>query len=144
MRANFYELLAKKDFNIKEEYSTNLIALLDEGSTIPFIARYRKEQHGAMDDQLIRQIADKLEYLRNLDARREEVRKLIEAQGNLSEEVSAALDKAATLAEIDDIYRPFRPKRKTRASVAREKGLEPLAQALLLHQKLGKSPLELA
>ena len=97
-----------------------------------------------MDDQLIRQIADKLEYLRNLDARREEVRKLIEAQGNLSEEVSAALDKAATLAEIDDIYRPFRPKRKTRASVAREKGLEPLAQALLLDQKLGKSPLELA
>ena len=139
-----YAVIIAKEFNVREDYVANIIALLDEGNTIPFIARYRKEMHGAMDDQLIRQIADKLEYLRNLDARREEVRKLIEAQGNLSEEVSAALDKAATLAEIDDIYRPFRPKRKTRASVAREKGLEPLAQALLLNQKLGKSPLELA
>ena len=139
-----YAVIIAKEFNVREDYVANIIALLDEGNTIPFIARYRKEMHGAMDDQLIRQIADKLEYLRNLDARREEVRKLIEAQGNLSEEVSAALDKAATLAEIDDIYRPFRPKRKTRASVAREKGLEPLAQALLLGQKLGKSPLELA
>ena len=139
-----YAVIIAKEFNVREDYVANIIALLDEGNTIPFIARYRKEMHGAMDDQLIRQIADKLEYLRNLDARREEVRKLIEAQDNLSEEVSAALDKAATLAEIDDIYRPFRPKRKTRASVAREKGLEPLAQALLLNQKLGKSPLELA
>ena len=139
-----YAAIIAKEFNVREDYVANIIALLDEGNTIPFIARYRKEMHGAMDDQLIRQIVDKLEYLRNLDARREEVRKLIEAQGNLSEEVSAALDKAATLAEIDDIYRPFRPKRKTRASVAREKGLEPLAQALLLGQKLGKSPLELA
>ena len=139
-----YAVIIAKEFNVREDYVANIIALLDEGNTIPFIARYRKEMHGAMDDQLIRQIADKLEYLRNLDARREEVRKLIEAQGNLSEEVSAALDKAATLAEIDDIYRPFRPKRKTRASVAREKGMEPLAQALLLNQKLGKSPLELA
>ena len=139
-----YAAIIAKEFNVREDYVANIIALLDEGNTIPFIARYRKEMHGAMDDQLIRQIADKLEYLRNLDARREEVRKLIEAQGNLSEEVSAALDKAATLAEIDDIYRPFRPKRKTRASVAREKGLEPLAQALLLNQKLGKSPMELA
>ena len=139
-----YAAIIAKEFNVREDYVANIIALLDEGNTIPFIARYRKEMHGAMDDQLIRQIADKLEYLRNLDARREEVRKLIDAQGNLSEEVSAALDKAATLAEIDDIYRPFRPKRKTRASVAREKGLEPLAQALLLNQKLGKAPLELA
>jgi len=139
-----YAAIIAKEFNVREDYVNNIIALLDEGNTIPFIARYRKEQHGAMDDQLIRQIADKLEYLRNLDARREEVRKLIEAQGNLTEEVSAALDKAATLAEIDDIYRPFRPKRKTRASVAREKGLEPLAQSLLLSQKQGKSPADLA
>jgi len=139
-----YAAIIAKEFNVREDYVQNIIALLDEGNTIPFIARYRKEQHGAMDDQLIRQIADKLEYLRNLDARREEVRKLIEAQGNLSEEVSAALDKAATLAEIDDIYRPFRPKRKTRASVAREKGLAPLAQALLLNQKTGKAPEALA
>jgi len=139
-----YQVLIAKELNVREDYVANIIALLDEGNTIPFIARYRKEQHGAMDDQLIRQIADKLEYLRNLDARREEVSKLIDSQGNLSEEVSAALDKAATLAEIDDIYRPFRPKRKTRASVAKEKGLEPLAQALLLNQKLGKSPAALA
>ena len=139
-----YAAIIAKEFNVREDYVNNIIALLDEGNTIPFIARYRKEQHGAMDDQLIRQIADKLEYLRNLDARREEVRKLIEAQGSLSEEVSAALDKAATLAEIDDIYRPFRPKRKTRASVAREKGLEPLAQSLLLSQKQGKAPADLA
>ena len=139
-----YAAIIAKEFNVREDYVQNIIALLDEGNTIPFIARYRKEQHGAMDDQLIRQIADKLEYLRNLDARREEVRKLIEAQGNLSEEVSASLDKAATLAEIDDIYRPFRPKRKTRASVAKEKGLEPLAQALLLNQKTGKTPAALA
>ena len=139
-----YAAIIAKEFNVREDYVNNIIALLDEGNTIPFIARYRKEQHGAMDDQLIRQIADKLEYLRNLDARREEVRKLIEAQGNLTEEVSAALDKAATLAEIDDIYRPFRPKRKTRASVAREKGLEPLAQSLLLSQKQNKAPADLA
>ena len=139
-----YAAIIAKEFNVREDYVQNIIALLDEGNTIPFIARYRKEQHGAMDDQLIRQIADKLEYLRNLDARREEVRKLIEAQGNLTDEISAALDKAATLAEIDDIYRPFRPKRKTRASVAKEKGLEPLAQALLLNQKTGKAPAALA
>ena len=139
-----YAAIIANEFNVREDYIANIIALLDEGNTIPFIARYRKEMHGAMDDQLIRQIADKLEYLRNLDARREEVRKLIDAQGNLSEEVFAALDKAATLAEIDDIYRPFRPKRKTRASVAREKGLEPLAQALLLNQKLNASPAQLA
>ena len=139
-----YTAIIAKEFNVREDYVNNIIALLDEGNTIPFIARYRKEQHGTMDDQLIRQIADKLEYLRNLDARREEVRKLIEAQGNLTDEVSAALDKDATLAEIDDIYRPFRPKRKTRASVAREKGLEPLAQALLLSQKQNKAPADLA
>ncbi|MBQ6711779.1 MAG: RNA-binding transcriptional accessory protein [Clostridia bacterium] len=139
-----YAAMIAKEFSVREDYVANIIALLDEGNTIPFIARYRKEQHGAMDDQLIRQIADKLEYLRNLDTRREEVRKLIEGQGNLTDEVSAALDKAATLAEIDDIYRPFRPKRKTRASVAKEKGLEPLAQALLLQQKSAKDPAELA
>ena len=139
-----YAAIIAKEFSVREDYVQNIIALLDEGNTIPFIARYRKEQHGAMDDQLIRQIADKLEYLRNLDARREEVRKLIEAQGNLTDEISAALDKAATLAEIDDIYRPFRPKRKTRASVAKEKGLAPLADAILLSQKTNKAPADLA
>ena len=139
-----YAAIIAKEFNVREDYVQNIITLLDEGNTIPFIARYRKEQHGAMDDQLIRQIADKLEYLRNLDTRREEVRKLIEAQGNLTEEIAAALDKAATLAEIDDIYRPFRPKRKTRASVAKEKGLAPLADAILLSQKTSQNPAALA
>ena len=135
------EILAR-ELGQKLDYIEDFITLLDEGNTIPFIARYRKEMHGAMDDQLIRQIADKLEYLRNLDARREEVRKLIEAQGNLSEEVSAALDKAATLAEIDDIYRPFRPKRKTRASVARERGLEELAMLILFQDQVYEPAIE--
>ena len=131
-------------FSVKEEYVANIIALLDEGNTIPFIARYRKEMHGTMDDQKIREISDKLTYLRNLDARREEVRGLIDQQEKLTEEVSAALDKAATLAEIEDIYRPFRPKRKTRASVAKEKGLQPLADEILLKQKSNLVPLEMA
>ncbi len=139
-----YAVTIAKEFNVREDYVANIIALLDEGNTIPFIARYRKEQHGTMDDQTIRQIADKLEYLRNLDARRQEVRNLIEGQGNLTEEISAALDKAVTLAEIDDIYRPFRPKRKTRASVAKEKGLEPLAMAILEGQGTSQDPEEMA
>ncbi|MBQ4544227.1 MAG: RNA-binding transcriptional accessory protein [Oscillospiraceae bacterium] len=139
-----YSEIIAKEFDVREEYISNIIALLDEGNTIPFIARYRKEMHGTMDDQLIRQIADKLEYLRNLDARREEVRALIDGQGNLTEEVAEALNKAETLAEIDDIYRPFRPKRKTRASVAREKGLEPLAVAILELQETDTAPETLA
>ena len=139
-----YAVTIAKEFNVREDYVANIIALLDEGNTIPFIARYRKEQHGTMDDQTIRQIADKVEYLRNLDARREEVRGLIDGQGNLTEEISAALDKAVTLAEIDDIYRPFRPKRKTRASVAKEKGLEPLAMAILEGQTTNNDPEEMA
>ncbi len=139
-----YAAVIAKEFSVREDYVENIIVLLDEGNTIPFIARYRKEQHGTMDDQLIRRISEKLEYLRNLDARREEVRGLIEAQGNLNEEISDALDKATTLAEIDDIYRPFRPKRKTRASVAKEKGLEPLADAILEKQLTDENPEELA
>ncbi|HJA25657.1 MAG TPA: RNA-binding transcriptional accessory protein [Candidatus Fournierella merdigallinarum] len=107
------------------------IALIDEGNTIPFIARYRKEATGAMDDQLLRTLADRLEYLRGLDKRKEEVKSAIEAQGALTEELSAKLESAATLAEVEDLYRPYRPKRKTRASVARARGLEPLAAALL-------------
>ena len=97
-----YAAIIAKEFSVKEEYVANIIALLDEGNTIPFIARYRKEMHGTMDDQTIRLISDKLEYLRNLDARREEVRSLIEGQGNLTEEIAEALQKAVTLAEIDD------------------------------------------
>ena len=105
--------------------------MLDDGNTIPFIARYRKEMHGSMDDQLIREFSEKLEYLRSLDKRREEIRTLIDGQEKLTDGISLALDKAETLSELEDIYRPYRPKRKTRASVAKEKGLEPLAKIIL-------------
>ena len=108
----------------------NVVRLIDEGNTIPFIARYRKELHGAMDDTTLRTLADRLQYLRSLDKRREEVKASIEGQGKLTEELAAAIDAAATLAEVEDLYLPYRPKRRTRATVAREKGLEPLADAL--------------
>ena len=111
-----------------EQHIENIIALLDEGNTVPFIARYRKELHGAMDDQLIRQLADRLQYLRNLQTRRDEVKQSIENQGKLTEELSAAIDAASTLAEVEDLYRPYKQKRRTRATMAREKGLEPLAE----------------
>ena len=130
-----YSQILSQQFNIKEEYATNIITLLDDGNTIPFIARYRKEMHGSMDDQLIREFSEKLEYLRGLDKRREEIRSLIEGQEKLTEEISASLDNATTLSELEDIYRPFRPKRKTRASVAKEKGLEPLALEIIKQEK---------
>ena len=126
-----YTQILAQQFNIKEEYAHNIIALLDDGNTIPFIARYRKEMHGSMDDQLIREFSEKLEYLRGLDKRREEIRSLIDGQEKLTDEISALLDKASTLSELEDIYRPYRPKRKTRASVAKEKGLEPLALEII-------------
>lgn len=130
-------------FNIKEEYAQNIITLLDDGNTIPFIARYRKEMHGSMDDQLIREFSEKLEHLRALDKRREEIRGLIEGQEKLTDEISSALDKAQTLSELEDIYRPFRPKRKTRASVAKERGLEPLALEIIRQEK-GFDPMKRA
>mgnify|MGYP001063449394 FL=1 len=126
-----YSKVLSQQFQIKEEYANNIISLLDDGNTIPFIARYRKEMHGSMDDQLIREFSEKLEYLRSLDKRREEIRTLIDGQEKLTDEISLALDKAETLSELEDIYRPYRPKRKTRASVAKEKGLEPLAETIL-------------
>ncbi len=107
------------------------VALLDEGNTVPFVARYRKEVTGGLDDTVLRELLDRLTYLRNLEARKEEVRHLIEAQGLLTPELSDAIDRAQTVTECDDIYRPYRPKRKTRASVAREKGLAPLAELIL-------------
>lgn len=122
--------LLAQELRQPEKYVENVAKLLDEGNTVPFIARYRKEMHGSMDDQTIRQLADRLAYLRGLDARRTEVREAIAAQGKLTDALSAAIGHAGTLAEIDDLYRPYRPKRRTRASVAREKGLEPLAQLL--------------
>lgn len=130
-------------FDIKEEYAQNIITLLDDGNTIPFIARYRKEMHGSMDDQLIREFSEKLEHLRALDKRREEIRGLIEGQEKLTDEISSALDKAQTLSELEDIYRPFRPKRKTRASVAKERGLEPLALEIIRQEK-GFDPMKCA
>ncbi|MBR3961522.1 MAG: RNA-binding transcriptional accessory protein, partial [Clostridia bacterium] len=127
---DFAKTLAK-EFETKETYIDTIITLLDEGNTIPFIARYRKEAHGTMDDQKIRAISDRLTYLRNLELRRTEIAELISASDNMTEEIAAALERAVTLTELEDIYRPFRPKRKTRASVAKEKGLEPLAKEIM-------------
>ncbi len=138
-----YSVTLSQLFNIKEEYAQNIITLLDDGNTIPFIARYRKEMHGSMDDQLIREFSEKLEYLRNLDKRREEIRELIAGQEKMTEEIGTALDKAQTLSELEDIYRPFKPKRKTRASVAKERGLEPLALEIIKQEK-GFDPMKYA
>lgn len=120
------------EFKLNKTQTENTVKLIDEGNAIPFIARYRKELTGSLDDQIIRELFDRLNSLRNLDEKRETVRKLIEEQGNLTEEIEAALDKAETVTEIDDIYRPFRPKRRTRASIAKEKGLEGLSALILL------------
>ncbi len=116
-----------REFNLKPFQVQNTVKLIDEGNTIPFIARYRKEVTGELNDQVLRELYERLVYLRNLEERREDVRRLIDEQGKLTEEIVKSLDKAVTLQEIEDIYRPYKVKRKTRASVAREKGLEPLA-----------------
>lgn len=139
---NFAKTLAN-EFQIKPEYSENILKLIDDGNTIPFIARYRKEMHGSMDDQKLREISERYEYLQNLDKRRTEVRTSIENLGKLTDELVIALDNAATLTEIEDIYRPYKPKRKTRASVAREKGLEPLAAAIFA-QDTREYPIDMA
>ena len=122
--------LLAKELGKDPRYIENVITLLDEGNTIPFIARYRKELHGAMDDTSLRTLEERLGYLRGLQERRESVKKSIGEQGKLTEELSAAIDAAATLAEVEDLYRPYRQKRRTRATVAREKGLAPLAELL--------------
>ena len=132
------------EFKIQPQYAENVINLLDEGNTIPFIARYRKEMHGSMDDQLIRQFAERLEYMRNFDARAEEITGLIETAGALTEEIKEAISKAETLTDLENIYRPFRPKRKTRASIAKEKGLEPLAMYILQQEDKDSYPIDLA
>lgn len=132
------------EFSLQRWQVENTVKLIDEGNTIPFIARYRKEQHGTLDDQVLREISERLEYLRNLEKRREDVFAAIEALEAMTPEIEEALKKAATLAEIEDIYRPYKPKRKTRASVAREKGLEPLADAISSGETDGKFPIDLA
>ncbi len=131
------------EFNIKQEYANNIISLLDEGCTVPFIARYRKEMHGSCDDQVIRDFADRLDYLRNFEKRKEEIVKLITEQEKMTPEIMAALDKALTMTELEDIYRPFRPKRQTRATIAEAKGLKPLAE-ILFAQKDTRDILEIA
>ena len=131
-------------FQLQNWQVEKVIELIDEGNTIPFIARYRKEAHGSLDDQTLREISERLEYLRNLEKRREEVAGLIAAADCMTEEISAALGNAATLSEIDDIYRPFRPKRKTRASVAKQKGLEPLADTIWQQKQDSGYPIDLA
>ena len=126
------------------QHIQNVVALLDEGNTIPFIARYRKESHGAMDDTTLRTLADRLQYLRNLAQRREEIRRSIDAQEKLTPELSDAIDSARTLAELEDLYRPYKPKRRTRATVAKEKGLEPLAALLFAQERDCPRPEEAA
>lgn len=131
-----------KELGLKAAYVENIIKLFDEGNSIPFIARYRKEMHGAMDDTTLRELFDRLNYLRSLNERRESIRALIDEQGKLSEELAQAIDRAETLAKLEDLYRPYKQKRRTRAVIAKEKGLEPLATALLLQS--GSDPSKLA
>ena len=119
------------EFNIKLHQVENTVKLIDEGNTIPFIARYRKEVTGSLDDQLLRNLNDRLVYLRNMEERKEEIKRLIDEQGKLTEELVLAIDTCEKLTELEDIYRPYRPKRRTRATIAKEKGLEPLAEIIM-------------
>ena len=137
---DFIAILAK-EFNLRPEQVRAVIELLDAGNTIPFIARYRKEATGSLDDQLLRELSERLEYLRNLEKRRLEIEKALTEQGVLTEDIQKSLQSAKTLSELEDIYRPFRPKRRTRATIARERGLEPLATWLQLQSPKG-DPLE--
>ena len=131
------------EFHLRPQQVENTVSLIDQGNTIPFIARYRKEMTGSLDDQVLRELSERLAYLRNLEEQRDKVRTILEEQGAMTEDLSAALDAAATLTEIDDLYRPYRPKRKTRASVAKARGLEPLAD-ILYTQAADTDPLAVA
>lgn len=133
----------QEEFGITQSQAENTVRLLDEGNTVPFIARYRKEMTGSLDDQIIRQLSERLTALRNLEDRRTQVRTAIAEQGRLTDALAAKLDAAKTQTEIEDIYRPFRPKRRTRASIAKEKGLQPLAD-IIWGQKLIGTPEEAA
>ncbi|MBQ7699736.1 MAG: RNA-binding transcriptional accessory protein [Clostridia bacterium] len=130
-----------EELNLKQEQVKNTVALIDDGNTIPFIARYRKEATGSLDDTVLRNLFDRLNYLRNLEARKEEVKAAIEGQGKLTDEIVAALAAAQTLTEVEDIYRPYKQKKKTRASVARERGLEPLADLIFEQRKEYEKPI---
>ena len=137
------ELLAQ-ELGASPVHVQNVIDLLDQGNTIPFIARYRKELHGSMDDTALRKLEDRLTYLRNLEQRRQEVKSAIEGQEKLTPELAAAIDSARTLAEVEDLYRPYKQKRRTRATVAREKGLAPLAELLLAQRRDCPDPMQAA
>ncbi len=134
--------ILSQELGQKQEYVENVIGLIDEGNTIPFIARYRKEMHGAMDDTTLRNLETRLTYLRNLEQRRDEVKKSIENQGKLTQELTDAIDAAKTMTEVEDLYRPYKQKRRTRGSIAREKGLAPLAEAIFAQD--GQDPQTLA
>lgn len=136
---NIIKTLAE-EFKLKESQVEKTVSLIDEGNTIPFIARYRKEETGSLDDVVLRDLDDRLTYLRNIEKRKEEVTNLITEMGKMTDEIAKAIENAKTITEVDDIYRPFRPHRKTRASVAKEKGLEPLAQ-LILEQRASYEPI---
>ncbi|MBQ8850336.1 MAG: RNA-binding transcriptional accessory protein [Clostridia bacterium] len=131
-----------EEFKLKEEQVKKTVDLIDEGNTIPFIARYRKEETGSLDDNVLRDLDDRLTYLRNIEKRKEEVTNLITEMGKMTDEIAAAIGAAQTITEVDDIYRPFRPHRKTRASVAKEKGLEPLAELIMSQQKVYEPAIE--
>ena len=124
-----------KELGLRKDYTENVISLLDDGNTVPFIARYRKEMHGSMDDQMIRTLADRVQYLRNLEQRKGEVISSVTEQGKLTEELKEQIESASTLAEVEDLYRPYKQKRRTRATVAKEKGLEPLAELIWRGEK---------
>ena len=130
--------ILKTEFNLKDEHINNTIKLIDEGNTIPFIARYRKEMTGAMSDVTLRELNDRLTYLRNLESRKEDVSRIIEEQGKLTEEINKKIAKAKTLQEVEDIYAPFKQKKRTRATIAKEKGLEKLAMSIL-NEKISES-----
>lgn len=133
-----------EEFKIKNEHAENIVKLLDEGNTIPFIARYRKEMTGSIDDQVLRQLSERLDYLRSLQKRKDEVFASIDSQGKMTDEISRAIDLAETMTEVEDIYRPYKQKRKTRASVAIAKGLQPLADIILSQNEKVKTIEELA
>ena len=132
------------EFNIREKQVTDTVALIDEGNTIPFIARYRKEATGGLSDELLRDLNDRLEYLRGLEERKEEVIRLIDEQGKLTDELRAEIEKAEVLQRVEDLYKPYKQKRATRASKAKERGLEPLAVKIYAQMDTEGDPLEIA
>ena len=129
-----------EELNVKPIQVENAIKLIDEGNTIPFIARYRKEVTGGLSDEILRDLGERLNYLRNLETRKEEVVKSIDEQGKLTDELTVAIASAETLAEVEDLYRPFKQKKKTRATVAKAKGLEPLSEIIIAQEE--KTPIE--